>query len=287
MDAQKITSDKLLIFGGVYSNLQALQSLIKQAEKLNIPAENCICTGDIVGYCASPEETIQTFKNWGAKSILGNVEIQLINEALHCGCDFSKGSKCDVLSNIWYPYAQKNISKDSLDFLKTLPEHLHFTWNHLKISTVHGSHANTSEFVFNSTPWHNKQQSFNTTQSDVIIAGHSGLPFYDYQENKYWINPGVIGMPANDGTPKVWYAILEQKEQEITISYHQLDYDFSRAAKLMLQHNLPNSYAQTLSSGIWDNMDILPTKESKLQGQKITLDSLILKSKTNPISIKK
>ena len=65
----------LLIFGGAYSNLQATQAIKSIAEHHKIPPENCICTGDIVGYCAQPEETVQLFKLWGAKSIVGNVEI--------------------------------------------------------------------------------------------------------------------------------------------------------------------------------------------------------------------
>lgn len=286
MDYKKINSEKILIFGGVYSNVHALESLIQQAEALNIAPEDCICTGDIIGYCASPEETIQTFKNWGAKSILGNVEIQLIEDADDCGCDFSEGSRCDLLSNIWYPFAKKNITKNSLDFLKTLPEHSHFTWNNVPISVVHGSHSHTSEFVFHSTPWDIKQKNFDTTKSSMIIAGHSGLPFHHSKEDLHWINPGVIGMPANDGSPKVWYAVLEKKENKIEINFHTLTYNHDEASSLMEINSLPKSYAKTLNTGIWDNMDILPEKESLLQGQKLSLDSLVLKNETNHFSIK-
>ena len=65
IDLGKI-SGKTLLFGGVYSNLQALEALKQIAEKENINPENCFCTGDIVGYCAQPEETVQLFKLWGA-----------------------------------------------------------------------------------------------------------------------------------------------------------------------------------------------------------------------------
>ena len=88
-------SGKILVFGGVYSNLQALQSLKELAEDLDISPDNCICTGDIVGYCAQPEETIQFFRSWGAQTIAGNVEIQLANDEEDCGCDFREGSRCE------------------------------------------------------------------------------------------------------------------------------------------------------------------------------------------------
>ena len=101
---------KLLIFGGVYSNLQALEALKQVAEHQNIPPENCICTGDIVGYCAQPEETVQLFQLWKARSIAGNVEIQLREGAEDCGCDFRKGSRCDGFSQQWYPFAQSGAS---------------------------------------------------------------------------------------------------------------------------------------------------------------------------------
>ena len=40
---------RLLVFGGPYSNVQALETLKSIAEQLRIPANNIICTGDIVG----------------------------------------------------------------------------------------------------------------------------------------------------------------------------------------------------------------------------------------------
>ena len=64
--------------------------------------KNCFCTGDIVGYCAQPEETIHRFIDWGAHTIIGNVELQLRNRNIDCGCDFKKGSKCDGFSKLWY-----------------------------------------------------------------------------------------------------------------------------------------------------------------------------------------
>ena len=35
---------------------------------------------------------------------------------------------------------------------------------------------------------------------DGLVAGHCGLPFTQTIDGRLWHNPGVIGMPANDGT---------------------------------------------------------------------------------------
>ncbi|MGY0391668.1 metallophosphoesterase family protein [Bizionia sp. KMM 8389] len=259
-------SGQTLLFGGVYSNLQALEAIKQVAEKHNIPASNCICTGDIIGYCAQPEETITFFKSWNPRSILGNVEIQLIEGSTNCGCNFEEGSRCDSLSQQWYLFAKNKLSENSITYLKTLPEHLQFTFANKNITVVHGSATNTSEFIFKSTPWEKKRPSFELTNSQVVIAGHCGLPFYSKNADNIWLNPGVIGMPANNGEPSVWYAILDDSNSQFTFQFYSLDYDYQLASQLMLKNSLPKSYANTLKTGLWDNMDILPSSEQQQKG---------------------
>jgi predicted phosphodiesterase len=264
-------SGKMLLFGGVYSNLQALEALKQIAEQEGIAPENCVCTGDIVGYCAQPEETVQLFKLWGAKSIVGNVEIQLRENADDCGCDFREGSRCDGFSQLWYPYAQSKLSENSLDFLKTLPNYINFSYADKQVSVVHGSYFNVSEFIFKSTPWQVKQPNFDATKSNVIVAGHCGLPFHHEQNNQLWLNPGVIGMPANDGNPSVWYAIVDDTQSTLSFTHKTLNYNYKLTSKLMQNGLLPKEYSRTIVTGIWDNTEILPAIESGLQGFGIQL----------------
>lgn len=264
-------SGKALLFGGVYSNLQALKALKQVAEHEGIAPENCICTGDIVGYCAQPEETVQLFKIWKPKSIAGNVEIQLREGAEDCACDFKKGSRCDGFSQQWYPYAQSKLSNDSLEFMQTLPDHITFNYAGKKVMVVHGSYSNTSEFIFKSTPWETKASNFSVGNYDVIIGGHCGLPFHHEKNHKLWLNPGVIGMPANDGNSSVWYAILDDDNGALNHKHHTLNYNYKLTNKLMKNGLLPEEYARTIITGIWDNTEILPDIESGLQGFGIQL----------------
>ncbi|WP_298505494.1 metallophosphoesterase family protein [uncultured Maribacter sp.] len=257
---------KMLIFGGVYSNLQALQALKEVSKEEGIAPENCICTGDIIGYCAQPEETVQLFREWGAKSITGNVELQLFEKAEDCGCDFTQGSRCDNFSKLWYPYAQSKLSPNSIEWMGTLPHHISFHYAGKEVSVVHGSYDTTSEFIFASSPEDIKLKNFKQLGCDVILAGHCGLPFNTSIKDKLWLNSGVIGMPANEGSPRVWYMILEHIEEELQYTHKYLEYDYITAFSLMKENNLPLEYANTLVNGIWDNMDILPSKEQKIRG---------------------
>lgn len=261
----------MLIFGGIYSNLQALNALRELAEEQGIVPENIINTGDIVGYCAQPEESLQVVRDWGIHNILGNVEIQLRDEVEDCGCNFDDGSRCDMFSRQWFPYAQEQVSRESLAWLHTLTDHLTFSYAGRRVAVVHGSANETAEFVFESTDWAVKDANFEKTQADVIIGGHCGLPFHDARGMHLWLNPGVIGMPANDGTPRVWYVVLDDSEGDFAFSHHSFTYDAAAARALMLEKKLPATYAETLVTGVWDNCEILPDAESALQGVEIRL----------------
>lgn len=261
----KPLAGQVLLFGGVYSNLQALEAIKEEAERLTIDPQNCICTGDIIGYCAQPEETLQLFKAWGAQSIAGNVELQLSNGSQDCGCDYKEGSRCDSFSQLWYPYAQRKLSQDSIQFISQLPDHISFQYAGKKVFVAHGSYNHISEFIFKSTPWQQKKINFEKTKANVIIAGHCGLPFFNQVDDDLWLNPGVIGMPANDGATKVWYAVLNDTNG-LHFKHHTLQYDYKTTHQLMLKNNLPQAYAKTIITGIWDNTEILPPQETKQQG---------------------
>ncbi len=259
-------SDKILVFGGVYSNLQALEALYAKAEELQISAKNIICTGDLVAYCAQPVECVRFIKNWGINCIAGNVEINLANGIDDCGCNFEDGGRCDTHSKQWYQYLKQELSPDEINWMAGLPLYLRFMFDQKSIFVLHGSLENTSEFIFKSTPKKVKEAQFFSAKADVILAGHCGLPFKENINNKFWVNAGVIGMPANDGTKRVWYALIESFDNLNQAHLKPLDYNHELTANLMINKPLPQIYRQTLLTGLWDNCEILPAKETKMQG---------------------
>ena len=112
----------LLVFGGPYSNMRAATAIRARADELGIPASHCICTGDVVAYCAEPEETTAAIRDWGCHVVAGNCEEQLALAAADCACGFEAGSECDRLAKGWYPYANARISAGSRAWMAGLAE---------------------------------------------------------------------------------------------------------------------------------------------------------------------
>jgi len=260
----------LLVFGGVYSNLQALEALLKEARRRGFDPASMLCTGDIAAYGADAKACLDILRDSQIACIAGNCEEQLAAGAGDCGCGYAPGSACDRLSATWFAHAQSQFNSVDRAWMGALPARLDVQVNGVRLAVVHGSLASNNRFVFASTPFRVKEHDADAARCDGVIAGHSGLPFTHMRGGKVWHNSGALGMRANDGAPHVWFSIIEpgQKERELTFHHIPLEYDHARAARAMRNAKLPEEYARALESGLWPNCDVMPAEEAK-QGGKI------------------
>jgi hypothetical protein len=112
--------------------------------------------------------------------------------------------------------------------------------------------------------------------TDVVIAGHCGLPFIARAGRQVWFNAGVVGMPANDGTTDGWYGLITPAADGVTLSMRRLAYDHHGAAAAMRRFGHANGYARTLVTGLWPSLDVLPPRERAEMGMRIRPRSLKL-----------
>lgn len=264
---------QILVFGGPYSNLAATQAIRAKAESLGIPADYVICTGDLVAYCAEPAETIDLIREWEISVVMGNCEESLGQESDDCGCGFDEGSACSVLSITWYQYASALINSSQRQWMAKLPRSIDFQYSGLDFKVIHAAVDSINQFIFASDSSSDKVKQIKQAGVDVIIGGHSGIPFGQKINDGYWLNAGVIGMPANDGRPEVWYMLLTPSEQGFTTSWHRLSYDFKQSQKSTNTAGM-TEYARALENGLWPSMDVLPAYEREQQGMKLELEPL-------------
>jgi predicted phosphodiesterase len=257
-----------MIIGGPYSNLRATRAARDLSERLGIAPSNVICTGDVVAYCAEPEETARAIADWGCHVIQGNCEQQLAAGADDCACNFEEGSACDLLAKGWYPYAASRISNEMRTWMRALPKTLRFRLAGLEFRVIHGGTDAISRWVFASER-EIVSAECRLSGADVVIAGHCGFPFITRSGDAAWFNAGVIGMPANDGTSDVWYGLITPEDRGIALSTHRLAYDHQGAAAAMRRSGHANGYARTLVTGLWPSLDILPPPERAETGTRL------------------
>ena len=273
----------IMIFGGPYSNLQATRSLAEKAQEHGIANDHIICTGDLIAYCADPQETVEFIRHWGIHNVMGNCEQSLALGTEDCGCGFEAGSVCDTLSASWYRHCMTHTNQDQRDWMAKLPRQLRFRLMGRTFDVIHGGVSDISEFVFHSSDIEKKRKDIEFIQGDCVIGGHCGIPFGQEINGKYWLNAGVIGMPANDGQTNGWYMLLEPsiddaKAPTIRAQWHPLHFDSQATIDAMAKAKLPTAYQQTLKNGLWPSLSILPNAEINQQGKALQLNELNIPS---------
>jgi predicted phosphodiesterase len=260
----------LLVFGGPYSNLQATRAVLTEAARRGIPAERVICTGDVVAYGADAAACCDLIMASGICVIAGNCEENLAAGALDCGCGFEEGTACDLLSRAWYAHADRQVTAVHRAWMAGLPQRLMVRLpDGRRLAVLHGGASDISRFIFASTPPAELASEIAATGCDGVIAGHCGIPFARKVGRGIWINAGAIGMPADDGTPRIWFALLTPGEAGLTVEILPLEYDHAAAAAAMRAAGLPEGYAAALGSGIWPSCDVLPPAERARRGEKL------------------
>jgi predicted phosphodiesterase len=274
----------LLAFGGPYSNLEATLAVLQEAKRLGIPDHRIVCTGDIVAYGADPLATVELIRLSGIQVVMGNCEESLGFEAGDCGCGFVEGSECDRLSAAWYAHASRELDSGSCAWMRSLPRSIEISLGRRRVKAVHGSPSAINRFIFASTPQAAKAQEIDFAGCDGIIAGHCGLPFTQIIADRLWHNPGAVGMPANDGTPRVWFSVLTPQSNGVRIEHRSLDYDYQTAAVKIRRAKLPEPYARALATGRWPSCEILPKEELAASGKPIEPEKTLWSSLTSVLA---
>ncbi len=260
---------RLLVFGGNYGNLQATQALFAEAETLGIGPDAMLCTGDLAAYCAEPQETAQLVREAGVPVVMGNCEDAIASEAEDCGCGYEEGTACDLLARQWYDFCRAEIDAETKRWMGCLPRRITVESGGRRLLAIHGGVTRINDFFFPSTPTGEKTAEIDSAGAEGVIAGHSGLPFVQALGDRLWVNSGALGMPANDGTARVWYALIEDLVEGLRVSLRALAYDHDIAAARMRKAGLAAGYADCLENGLWPSLDVLPEAERQRSGQAI------------------
>lgn len=244
------------------------------AAELEIPPANILCTGDLVAYCAQPDETVELIKSWNISVVAGNCEESVANGSDDCGCGFIEGSSCDLLASQWYNYTRPRVSPQNKDWMKQLPDQIRFNYGGRRFTAIHGGTDSNNQFIFASGSDEVKQQQITASDSDIILAGHCGMPFGQATKYGYWLNAGVIGMPANDASSMTWYMLISQTEDYLVCRWHRLSYEHPETVIQMQKAGLNNGYMEALSSGLWPSLDVLPEFEKAQVGKSLSIPDI-------------
>ena len=249
----------VLAFGGIVSNAQAFAALLRLAGKHGFDPGRMVSTGDVAAYCGEPVVCVAAMRALGAASIRGNCEESLAARATDCGCGFAPGSTCDLLSVAWYAHADRQLGPAARAWMAGLPRFAVFRVHGRRWGVVHGGATATSRFLWPTSPEADLAEEIAAFERlagpvDAILAGHCGLPFLRGIGGRLWFNTGALGMPPNDGDPRISFGVIGRDGPRI----ERLEYDHATAAAAMRAAGLMQGYDTALETGWWPSEEVLP-----------------------------
>ncbi len=249
------------VFGGIYNNHFALEALLEDSARRG--AEAIYCLGDLGGFGPSPEKVRPLLDQGGVLSIQGNYEQSLSSGQDDCNCGYTD-PRDNHFAEISYRYTAQNASPDFKRWMGTLPPTRRVLVGERELLLVHGSPRRINEFLFHSTtPVAFLEVLLDQHECDGFLCTHTGLHWHRrLPSGRDVVNVGVIGRPANDGNPRVWYCLLEDRAGELAVELVPLEYDHQGVAEEMKREGLPDEFVETILSGWWTTcLEILPARE--------------------------
>jgi putative phosphoesterase len=219
---------EIVVIADVHSNLPALEAVLDEIGDMEV-----FCCGDVIGYNPFPKETLEVFQAKKIRGVLGNHDHALINK------DTSWLNASATLAVLW---SLDVLTEQNLKFLASFPE----KFRSEEFTAFHGSPNDPLfEYVY---PDSSQQllESF-LGDSNILILGHTHLPFVKRLGEGIVFNPGSVGQPR-DGNARASYAILDLEKRDVEIK--RLSYDVDRVAEKIIENDLPKGLAERLYKGI-------------------------------------
>ena len=244
---------RYLILSDIHSNQEALRTVLAFVRRK--PWDKVVILGDLVGYGADPNQTVDMLRALKPMAIVrGNHD--KVCSGLENGELFNRIA---LEAAMW---TRRKLTRSNLLWLKKLPQ------GPLEVdgrfAICHGTPIDEDAYIFGELEALNV---FRHSQYEIAFFGHSHFPvvfalspeaittvltvapsfrFKLRPGVRYLINPGSVGQPR-DGSPLASFAFFDSDTGVVT--FHRLSYQVTRTQRKILAAGLPRPLADRLSLG--------------------------------------
>jgi predicted phosphodiesterase len=252
---------RFAIFSDIHSNLEGLQVVLEEAERLE--ADVLLCCGDIIGYNADPNACVELVRAKGVRCIQGNHErgLRELDEDLE--------PNMNPIAMEALLYTSETLSEDNRGWLLSLPDEMAVED---AFYLFHGSPADPDDYIFDAFE---AAYAFKSLASEhpspanlVCFIGHTHICaayMFDAENHRvgeratgngdrfllkpgahYMFNAGSCGQ-YRGGLPIATLILMDS--DAMTAEFHFLRYDVATTQSKILASGLPALLAQRLGMG--------------------------------------
>ena len=234
---------RIAFFSDVHSNLPAIQAAYERA--LAMGAEKFISCGDIVGSGPFPSETIHFHIEKGIASIRGNIERKIVLKAGKAAG--KKKFPDDKKGNL--AWTSSRLSPEENQWIASLPPDIYFIESGVRIKVTHGSPRSDVDYIYPSITKEALLSRLDLDIPDVLVCGHSHIPFVKRVSGILVVNCGSVGRPV-DGDSSGSFAILECRAPRPTARIVRFKYPLDELASAIRKSGTPGVLLEEYMLGI-------------------------------------
>lgn len=206
---------KIAIFSDIHSNYLTFKKGYDDSLTRNI--DMYLFLGDYVTDGFDGNKVLDIVRSSRGYAINGNREVAIVDYVNHGN---EKWDRCYQYRNM--KYGHDILTKDNLDYIKSLPIYRALEISGKKILMAHALPSDVKKMVYD-TDLDVFDRLIEDYDADIYLLGHMHLYFYKEYKGKHFLNAGSIGSPVY--VRPFSYSILDIDDGNV--SFERVKFDIS------------------------------------------------------------
>lgn len=226
---------KLVIISDIHANYDALTALPEDYNEL-------WALGDLVNYGPEPSEVLEWVRSRAAIAVRGNHDHAVgFGESPRCSAPYR------LMAAETQRYTESTVTDRQKQFLQNLPARAEREVAGTRFLLCH---AMPSDPLFGYCEPHSRLWAKETERlsTDVLLVGHTHLPFTRRIGNCTVVNPGSLGQPKTGG-PNACYAVWNDGAIELKSFSYPFEQTIAKIGSLPIPDHVRQELTSVLRTG--------------------------------------
>ncbi|MGM0902159.1 MAG: metallophosphoesterase family protein [Bacillota bacterium] len=224
---------RLAFISDIHGNANALDAVLSDIKERNV--DKVYVLGDLCYRGPEPQRSLDLVRSLNTDVIKGNAD-EWVVRGVNQG---EVPEQALVVMNKERDWICSQLSKESIDYLRSLPTELNIEVEGMKIHAYHATPESLFEVVLPSEDEETLTSKMLLKEADLYIYAHIHRPYIRYINGKCIMNIGSVGLPF-DGLRKASCAIVDIKESSFQTSIVRVGYEINQTVEQFQQSDYPN-----------------------------------------------
>ncbi len=235
----------LAVLSDIHANLSALNAVVQDLKASG--AQKVLVLGDLVGYLTRPNEVVQFVRTAGWECVVGNYDLAVLTGPEHGPARYLAPGLSEQALEV-FRWSCQATGAQARRYLSGLAQRRKIEIAGRRILMVHASPAGIRDYVYPDTPDEKLSRWLNEEEVEVLLLGHTHIPFVRKLPKGLVVNPGSVGK-SKDADPRASYALVELTPSGLYATIRRVAYDIDAEAALLKAAGFPQERITALYEG--------------------------------------